>query len=212
MLDHALVTQNVSETCRVFGISRKTFYKWRNVAAMYGLAALWHKSKRSPAMSNATPTHVIELLLTLAVTSPTLGCRQYADRLAERGFAISKSTVQNHLVAHSLGKRHQRLARAAAIAAMTTGTVTDVHREAEPFGFCHWSGRPGGLVAVDSFYIGNLKGVGKVYQLTAVDTATRWAMVWLVVGRRQQGRVGRILRTDLADLEEDGVPDRGDCC
>jgi len=37
-------------------------------------------------------------------------------------------------------------------------------------------------VALDSFYIGNLKGVGKVYQLTAIDTATRWAMVLLVLG------------------------------
>ncbi len=37
-------------------------------------------------------------------------------------------------------------------------------------------------MSVDSFYIGNLKGVGKVYQLTAVDTATRWATAWIVVG------------------------------
>jgi hypothetical protein len=37
-------------------------------------------------------------------------------------------------------------------------------------------------VAADSFYIGNLKGVGKVDQLTAVGTATRWAMVWIVHG------------------------------
>ena len=181
-LDHARQNGNVAATCRTFGISRKTFYKWRNIATKYGLAALQPKTKRPPAMPNATPTHVIEVLLTLAVTMPTLGCRQYADRLADQGFQVGKSTVQNHLVAHGLGRRHQRLARAAAITALTTGLVTEVAIEDEPFGFCHWSGRPGGLVAVDSFYIGNLKGVGKVYQLTAVDTATRWAMVWLVVG------------------------------
>jgi len=181
-LDHARKIGNVAETCRTFGMSRKTFYKWRNAAAKYGLAALRPKSKRPPAMPNATPVHVIEMLLTLAITLPTLGCRQYADRLADQGFALGKSSVQTHLVAHGLGRRHQRLARAAAIAAMTTGVVTDVARDDEPFGFCHWAGRPGGLVAVDSFYIGNLKGVGKVYQLTAVDTFTRWAMVWLVHG------------------------------
>jgi transposase InsO family protein len=133
-------------------------------------------------MPNATPTHIVELMLTLAITMPTLGCRQYADRLFDQGFTIGKSTVQNLLIKHGLGRRHQRLARAAAITALTTGLVTEVAVEDDPFGFCHWSGRPGGLVAVDSFYIGNLKGVGKVYQLTAVDTATRWAMVWLVHG------------------------------
>ena len=182
VLDHARVTGNVAATCRTFGMSRKTFYKWRNIAAKYGIEALRPKSKRPPAMPNATPTHVIEMLLTLAITLPTLGCRQYADRLAEQGFTLGKSAVQTHLVAHGLGRRHQRLARAAAITALTTGIVTEAARDDEPFGFCHWAGKPGGLVSVDSFYIGNLKGVGKVYQLTAVDTFTRWAIVWLVAG------------------------------
>lgn len=182
VLDHARVSGNVAATCRIFGISSKTFYKWRNLAACYGLEALHPKAKRPPAMPNATPTHVIEMLLTLAVTQPTLGCRQLSDRLADQGFTLGKSAVQKHLDPHRLGRRHQRLARAAAIAALTNGTVTDAARDDEPFGFCHWSGRPGGLVAVDSFYIGNLKGVGKVYQLTAVDTFTRWAIVWLVAG------------------------------
>ena len=61
-------------------------------------------------MPEATPTHVIEALLTLAVIVPTIGCRQYADRLGDQGFSIAKSTVQKHLVAHGLGKRAQRLA------------------------------------------------------------------------------------------------------
>ena len=182
VLDHARSSGNVAATCRTFGMSRKTFYKWRNVAARYGIEALRPKTQRPPAMPNATPTHVIEALLTLAITQPTLGCRQLSDRLADQGFTLGKSAIQNHLVAHGLGRRHQRLARAAAVAALTNGTITDAARDDEPFGFCHWSGRPGGLVAVDSFYIGNLKGVGKVYQLTAVDTFTRWAIVWLVAG------------------------------
>ncbi len=181
-LAHAETNGNISETCRVFGISRKTFYKWVNAAADYGLDALMPKNRRPTVMPNATPTHVIEALLMLAITLPTLGCRQYADRLAEQGFIVSKSTVQNHLVANGLGRRHQRLARAATLAALTNGTVTQASRDPEPFGFCHWAGAPGELVSVDSFYIGNLKGVGKVYQLTAVDTFTRWACAWIVIG------------------------------
>ena len=46
---------------------------------------------------------------------------------------MSKSTVQNHLVDHGLGRRHQRLARTAAIAALTTDLVTKFEREVEPF-------------------------------------------------------------------------------
>ncbi|MGH3839801.1 MAG: DDE-type integrase/transposase/recombinase, partial [Pseudonocardiaceae bacterium] len=182
VLEHAKMTGNVAATCRTFGISRTRFYEWRNRAERYGLASLMPKDRRPPQMANATPTWVVNELLTLAVIEPTIGCRQYADRLAGRGYQIAKSTVQDLLVNHGLGRRAQRVARAAAIAAQTTGLVTEAAVEDEPFGFCHWAARPGDLVALDSFYIGNLKGVGKVYQLTAVDTATRWAIVMIVLG------------------------------
>ncbi len=146
------------------------------------LEALTPKDRRTPQLPNATPSHVVEDLLTLAVIEPTLGCRQYADRLAERGYTLGKTTVQKHLVDHGLGRRSQRVARAAAITAATTGLSTDAARNSEPFGFCHYSPAPGHLVAMDSFYIGNLKGVGKVYQLTAIDVATRWAVMLIVYG------------------------------
>jgi len=151
------------------------YYEWKGVADRYGLDALMPKERRAPQMPEATPTHVIEALLTLAVTQPTIGCRQYADRLGDQGFSIAKSTVQKHLVAHNLGRRSQRLARAAAIAAATTGLVTEAVRKDEPFGFCLATGGPGELVCLDSFYIGKLKGVGKVF-------FTRWAFVAIVLG------------------------------
>jgi len=182
VLEHAQRTANVAETCRVFGISRTRYYEWKNRADRYGLDALMPKERRAPQMPDATPTHVIEALLTLAVLQPTLGCRRYADLLAEQGFSIAKSTVQKRLVAHGLGRRSARLARAAAIAALTTGLVTEAARDDEPFGFCLASGGPGELVCLDSFYIGKLKGVGKVYQLTAIDVFTRWAFVTIVLG------------------------------
>jgi transposase InsO family protein len=182
VLEHAQRSGNVAETCRVFGISRTRYYEWKNRADLYGLDALMPKERRSPQMPSATPTHVLERLLTLAVLEPTIGCRQYADRLGDQGFSIAKSTVQKHLVDHGLGTRAKRLARAAAIAAATTGLITEAARDDEPFGFCLASAGPGELVCVDSFYIGKLKGVGKVYQLSAIDVFTRLAFVWLVVG------------------------------
>jgi hypothetical protein len=182
VLEHAAETGNVAATCRTFGVSRTRFYEWRNVAALYGLEALMPKERRAPQMPNATPTWVVNELLTLAVTEPTIGCRQYADRLDDRGHSIGKSTVQDILVRHGLGRRHQRVARAAAIAALCSGLITETAVDDRLFGFCHWAARPGDLVALDSFYIGNLKGVGKVYQLTAIDTATRWAIIMIVFG------------------------------
>ncbi len=203
-LELAAETGNVSETCRVFGISRKTFYEWRSLAQRYGVEALMPKVRRAPQLPNATPTWVVNELLTLAVTEPTIGCRQYADRLGDRGYAVSKSTVQKILVDHGLGRRAQRVARTAAIAAATTGLLTEAATE-EPFGFCHWAARPGDLVALDSFYIGNLKGVGKVYQLTAVDTATRWAVVLIVLGVPNGATTARFLDHALRRFARLGV-------
>ena len=180
VLAHGEQTGNVAETCRVFGVSRTRFYEWRSIAQRYGVEALMPKQRRRPQLPNATPTHVLEVLLTLAVLQPTLGCRQLADRLADRGFVVSKTTVNKLLADHGLARRHQRVARAAAVAA-TTGLITRPTVK-EPMGFCHRAARPGELVALDGFYIGKLKGVGAVYQLTAVDTATRLAMVWIIAG------------------------------
>ena len=150
-------------------------------------------------MPEATSTHVVERLLTLAVLEPTIGCRQYADRLLDQGFSIAKSTVQKILVEHGLATRKLRLAKAAAIAAAaTTGLLTEAAREAEPFGFCLATRGPGELVCLDSFYIGKLKGVGKVYQLTAIDVFTRWAFVMIVLGpvtaAHTMGFLDRLLR------------------
>lgn len=182
VLELAVELGNITKACELVGVSRTSFYRWREIAERYGLDALRPKDRRRPQLPNATPTHVVEALLTLAVIIPTIGCRQYADRLGAQGYEVSKSTVQKLLVEAGLGRRSQRIARAAAITAATTGLVTDAAREPEPFGFCHWAGAPGDLVALDSFYIGRLKGVGKVYQLTAIDTATRWVIVSIVLG------------------------------
>jgi transposase InsO family protein len=205
VLDHAARVGNVAEACRVFGISRTRYYEWKGVADRYGLAALMPKERRAPQMPEATPTHVLEALLTLAVLEPTIGCRQYADRLGDQGFSIAKSTVQKHLVVHGLGKRSQRLARAAAITAATTGLITQAARDDEPFGFCLATGGPGELVCLDSFYIGKLKGVGKVYQLSAIDVFTRLAFVWLVVGTPDATISMRFLERLLRHYRRHGI-------
>jgi transposase InsO family protein len=205
VLDYAARVGNVAEACRAFGISRTRYYEWKGVADRYGLDALMPKARRTPQMPGATPTHVVEELLTLAVLEPTIGCRQYADRLGDRGFAIAKSTVQKILVTHGLGRRSQRLGRAAAITAATTGLLTEAARGDEPFGFCLATGGPGELVCIDSFYVGKLKGVGKVYQLTAIDVFTRWCVVAIVLGPVNHTHTMRFIDQVLRAYRRHGV-------
>ena len=120
------------------GVSRTRCYQWKALADRYRLEALTPKPRRKPQLPNATPTHVIERLLTLAVSQPTLGARRLADLLADAGFALPKTTVAKILAGHGLSRRSQRLAKAAAIAAATSGVMTGSARDEPcPAGFCH---------------------------------------------------------------------------
>jgi transposase InsO family protein len=94
---------------------------------------------------------------------------------------LSASGVQKLLRRHRLGRRAQRVAALAQLTAANTGILT-THAKDGPFGFCHFAARPGDLVALDTFYVGKRKGIGPVWQLTAVDTATRDAIGALVAG------------------------------
>jgi transposase InsO family protein len=203
VLEHAAKT-SVAEASRVFGVSRSTIHRWRNVASAYGLEALVPKARRSPAMPNATPSWVVDELLAEAVVRPTLGARRYAERLAERGFVISRSGVQKILCRHGLGRRRQRVAALAQLTGATTGLITTDALDG-PFGFCHFAAHPGDLVALDSFYIGNLKGVGPVWQLTAIDTATRWAVCEVFLGPSNTDIANRFLDRVIRKLARLGV-------
>ena len=180
VLDRAGQT-SVTEACRIFGISRTTYYRWAGRAQRYGLAALLPKGRRPPVMPTATPPDQVEAVLAEAVARPTIGAQRLVEHLADRGVRLSASGVQKLLRRHRLGRRAQRVAALAQLTAATTGILTTPAKDG-PFGFCHFAARPGDLVALDTFYVGKLKGIGPVWQLTAVDTATRYAVASLVAG------------------------------
>lgn len=203
VMEHAKKT-SVSEACRTFGVSRTTFYRWQHRVEGSGLEALMPKGRRAPAMPNATPSWVVEELLAEAVVRPTLGARRYAEDFARRGFAISPSGAQKILNRHGLGRRRQRVGALAQLTAATTGLLSTDALEG-PFGFCHFAARPGDLVALDSFYIGKLKGVGPVWQLTAVDTATRWAVCEVFIGPSNTDIASRFVDRVIRKLRRLGI-------
>jgi len=203
VLDHAGV-HGVASTCRTFGISRQSYYRWAKRAERYGLSALMPKARRSSRQPNATPAHIVEIVLAEAVARPTLGARRLLEHLAEREVALSASGVQRVLLRHHLGHRRERVSALAQITAAETGLVTDEARNG-PFGFCHFAARPGDLVALDTFYVGKLKGVGSVFQLTAIDTTTRWCVAKLIVGEKSAAVAARFVDEVMAILSDIGI-------
>lgn len=181
LIEYAAKCGNVSEACRVFGVSRKTYYEWINTASQYGLSGLLPKTRRRPHQPNAMSPEEVSVILAEAVARPTLGPKSLLRHLADRGVRRSASGVAKVLRRHRLGTARQRVAALASLTAAETGQLTDAAQEG-PFGFCMYAAQPGQVVSLDTFYVGRLKGVGAVWQLTAVDVATRHAVVRLVVG------------------------------
>jgi len=199
---------NVSEACRLVGVSRKSFYQWKATAAAYGLEALRPRARRRPRQPNETPTWQVDIILAEGISRPTLGAAQLLPFLTDRGVEISPSGVHKVLRRHHLGHRSQRLAALAQLTALSGGPVVEEALEG-PFGFCHFAARPGDLVALDSFYVGNLKGVGKVWQFTAVDTHTRWAVVDLAIGEHTAQAAAVFLDLAIQRLAAAGITTRG---
>lgn len=182
VLKHAEQSGSVSATYWTFRISLTRYCEWKRRSDRYGLAVVMPKEHLRQRMPVAAPTRVVEALLTLAVRQPTLGCWRYAYLLGDRGFSIAKLTVQRHLVAHGLGCRAQRLTKATAITAASTGLVIEAAVDAGPIWLSLDIGGQGELMCLASFYIGKLEGVGKVWRHAAIDVFSRGAVVTIVLG------------------------------
>jgi transposase-like protein len=73
LIEHAARIGNVSEACRVFGVSRKTYREWIKKAEQYGLSALLPRERRRPRQPKAMASEEVAVILSEAIARPTLG-------------------------------------------------------------------------------------------------------------------------------------------
>jgi transposase InsO family protein len=173
---------NVSAACREAGISRTLFYRWRQRSTRYGLDGLHPRRRQAPhGRPVQIAAHVERQVLALALAWPTWGCGRLAAHLARSGTRLAPATVQRLLHRHGLGRRSARVLALEHHSAQTVGLLTERTRrtlwEARHGRTRHVEAtRPGELVCLDTFYIGRLKGVGKVWQITACDAACSYGL------------------------------------
>jgi transposase InsO family protein len=176
---------NVSRACSEFKISRTTYYKWFARWQQYGPGGLEPHAKRQPRMPNQVSPVVEQAILDYISVWPTHGPRRIAQQLALPqwgGHVISHWGVYKTLKRRALHQRARRLRRFELLQARATGILTDYTRElveARPAQAQVEARSPGDLVGVDTFYVGRLKGVGKVWQYTATDVASSYTLCWL---------------------------------
>ncbi len=178
LLDLAEYLKNVSEACRVMGVSRQHFYDIKQAFEEGGIEALRDKNRRKPNFPNRAPAHVEEAVCAFAVEQPAYGQVRVANELRKRGIEVSAAGVRCIWLRHDLESRKKRLRALEAQAAEQGWVYTEAQlqaleqakkeRESEPESI--ETDHPGYLLAQDTMYVGYLKGVGRIYQQTALDT------------------------------------------
>nr|MBN1858632.1 transposase [Candidatus Bipolaricaulota bacterium] len=122
-------------------------------------------------------------------------------QLEREGVVVSPSTVWRSLHRLGLGTRKERLLVLEVHSAERAGLLTErTQRNLARRKVRHVQAEnPGELVCIDTFYIGNLKGVGKLWQLTACDAASSYAMAKVVPANN--AREAAVFLRDIVAVE-----------
>ena len=176
VLELAKQLGSVSQACRIMGFSRDSFYRFKDLYEKGGEAALIEMSRRVPNPKNRVAETVERRILELAVEQPAWGHTRMANELAKEGLRVSPTALRGVWVRHDLNTMVKRLkaleARVAQDGLILTESQLRRSGEGEGRQGSPWRVRqcPGYCGAQDTFYVGTLKGVGRIYQQTFVDT------------------------------------------
>lgn len=182
LLNLAEELDNVSKACKIMGVSRDTFYRYKDAVDSGGVEALIEQSRRKPNPKNRIDQQVEQAVLDYALEQPAHGQVRASNELRKRGVFVSPTGVRGAWLRHDLQTFKKRLKALEAKAAAEGWVYTEaqiaalekrqIEREACGEIETH---HPGYLGSQDTYYVGNLKGVGRIYQQTFVDTYAKVA-------------------------------------
>lgn len=177
---------NVSKACRVMGLSRDTFSRYKEAVDAGGIDALLDKNRRRPNLKNRVDEKIEAAVVQYATDEPAHGQVRASNELRKIGIFVSPSGVRSIWMRHDLTCFKDRLKALEKKVAQEGGILTESQVAAlekkkhddEACGEIE-TAHPGYLGSQDTFYVGTLKGVGRIYQQTFIDTYSKVAFAKL---------------------------------
>lgn len=212
LLELAEEMGNVSKACQIVGYSRQQFYEIRRNYQTYGSAGLLDKL---PGATGPHPNRVSEevekAILEYSLQHPTHGCLKVSQQLSLQGINVSSGGVRGVWSRNKLFTRHQRLLQLDQHHRETSFELSEEQvRLLEKFSPEYrerhiQADYTGQLVAMDTFLVGTLKGIGRVYLQSVIDCHSRYAWGRLYTNKIPVTAVQTLNNDVLPFFEDNGV-------
>ena len=204
---------NVSHACKIMGYSRDSFYRLKELYDTGGDMALQEISRRKPIPKNRVDPAIEEATVLMAFEQPAFGQVRASNELRKKGVFISAAGVRCVWQRHDLETFPKRLkaldarvaqdgiilSEAQLIAIERKKEQREAHGEIE-------TEHPGYLGSQDTYYVGNIKGVGRIYQQTFIDTYSRVAFAKLYTSKHAITSADILNDRVLPFFEEHDIP------
>ena len=204
---------NVSKACQMMGLSRDTFYRYRDAVEDGGVEALLEKPRRVPNFKNRVDEETESAVVDYAVEYPAYGQVCVSNELRKLGVFVSAGGVRSIWMRHDLANFKQRLKALEAKVANDGIVLTEAQVQAlekkklddEAWGEIE-TAHPGYLGSQDTFYVGTLKGVGRIHQQTYIDTYAKVAQAKLYTTKTPITAADMLNDKVLPFYEENDLP------